>query len=233
MRLRLLSPIMALLLLCLACSVLGSLQRAGQASEFTRPGGAATPQEAVRRGLCGEDDPSEFRVYDVRQMTQRYGQEGPERWATVVYRGVCPPRGVGAQGEEYVGVVDVRRYWFSWELLGGYLGDRFAGVGGPGRFVTLGSHGNGQTMDGAWYASVTGRVVAPDRVTAVEVSFDNGRSVRREVDGRAFILVGWGARNPCELRAIGDGGRVLERIPLDPVEGPGPGPARGCPRSSD
>ncbi len=139
----------------------------------------------------------------------------------MAYRAKCPG------GEEYVNIADAYRRWFAWRPS--VRGDNLSGIGSdPGRFVALGRYGNYVTKPGDRYAFIAGRVLAPGRVAAVEASFDDGGTARGRVEGQAFILVGWGARNGCELRALDPGGRVLERIPL--VGSSGPGVARGCPR---
>ena len=64
------------------------------------------------------------------------------------------------------------------------------------------------------FALVHGKVLAPQKVSAVEVVFDNGRTVRRDTERAVFAVAGRGATDIRHLRVLDGEGTVLESVNL-------------------
>jgi hypothetical protein len=93
--------------------------------------------------------------------------------------------------------------------------------------VSMGSGGS----DGTGYVLVTGEVLSPE-VDRVEVRFDTGRTLRDNTEGDVFGLVDFGARQACELRALGADGDVVYTEDLrSRLKADGARPVGGCARS--
>ncbi len=197
MRLRPLSPVVALLLFCVALNV---VPRVAASVPFTLPGGSDTPAEAVRRKVCGAGEPERFEALEVL----RRGSEAAVSWR------------VWCDGRELAGVAKVQRRWFSWrERYEGSVAVRTSAHGeilSPGDALAFmpGSHDGGELGP---FSVVVGRVVGPEPVVAVEARFDGDRVEHAPAD-EAFALLSEGASVLCELRALGPDGRVVDRYDI-------------------
>ncbi len=210
-----------LLLLALLCAIALLFQVAGPG-----PGVALfdrdypSPVHVARAEACGHDSQPE--VYEVGDIYERTVSDG-EHYALVVYHAVCPSSRAGGNGSEVVGYELTVRRGSSWRL-GPDIRPRSVENLRPRRTGDLVAYevGGGENIATGRFTSVEGLVMHPDRVAVVEVSFANGRVVRDEIETHGgFIALAPGTDRACELRAINDAGRVLQRFDLSSVEADG------------
>ncbi|MDP9381765.1 MAG: hypothetical protein M3Q29_16795 [Chloroflexota bacterium] len=166
----------------------------------------STPEEAVRRSVCAQGVPRNFRVHGTRSW---------ERGVIVLFSADCPSPPDAPIPEPEIPVSGFRLLQdglFGWRvvIVGSAADGKEARSGqlvsyrpGGGRGGRLGSYGY-----------VSGRVLAPDKVRAVEAIFDNGRVMRDDAPGELFALFSLGTGGPCELRTLDKDGRILQRFDL-------------------
>lgn len=105
-----------------------------------------------------------------------------------------------------------RRFWDAYAIPSG--AETVAEDGAPAdpaRFIAC--DGYGVLGEGDGFAS--GRVIAHDRVEAVEAVLGDGRTLRGGVERGVWVLLAGGSGQLREVRAIGADGRVLQRIRLE------------------
>ncbi len=201
--------------LILAYLSLSSLQQAQGAGSLTLPNTSETPGEAVRRGVCGPGSvPIRFHVYEVYERQTREDSNA-EKYATVVYRAQCPPSARYPKGDEFASFALVRWSWLSWRDIGANFGHRYTQDEFRHRAGDVASYtiGSGNDLAVGQYALVTGRLLTQREVVAVEASFDNGETIREQVNGSVYLLFSPASTTACELRVLG-ANRVLQRTVL-------------------
>ncbi len=153
----------------------------------------STPEEAARRSVCAQGVPRNFRVHGTRSW---------ERGVIVLYSARCPSPPDAPIPEPEIPVSGFRLLedgLFGWRVV--LVGS--AGDGKEARSGQLVSYRPGGGRGGRLgsYGYVSGRVLAPDKVRAVEAIFDNGRVMRDDAPGELFALfsLGTGGRVSCGL----------------------------------
>ncbi len=215
---RILGPLLVLIVVLLACATLLSF--------FTTPDLLAasddprTAEEAIRRAVCAPDaQPIEFNERTTRRL---------EDGVQLTYDSRCVSSS-GKVSPRFAGHVTVQRlarvtigpeddpiwgsyYWHAVALPPARSEDALLpGPAHHGDLVGYGAGGGGGGSVGN-YAAVRGRVLAPERVAAVEAVFDNGRAVREPTDRDVFVIIEPGANELRELRVLGSDGRVVQTI---------------------
>ncbi len=179
-----------------------------------------TAGEAVRRAVCappGRDPGDEAAEFHEREAWPRASG------SVVLFDARCAAGG-GRPGPMFAGVATAQLLPDrSLEVLGVTVwedhaipssAETGAGYGAPAEpsdFIAYDGYGVMEEGDG--FAS--GRVIAHDRVDAVEAVLGDGRTLRGGVERGVWVLLAGGSGQMREVRAIGADGRVLQRIRLE------------------
>lgn len=181
---------------------------------------AATPEEMLRRPFACPDQPSvaakNFQVLSVRKW---------EKGIVALYRGACPteekrfanePR----TNESVLSYRVVKRVGAEWQAIGS--GNHWSD---ESRSTSkLIDYGVGKTSENAnqpserraanQYAVFFGQVLSP-MVSAIEVTFNNGKILRDSTTDGLFLLVSSGATQVCDVRVLGADNQILQRDEID------------------
>ena len=168
---------------------------------------AATPEEALRRPFLCPGQP-EVAAKNVQVLTTRRWSKG----ILALYRGTCLTRDQQSSDQPVLSYRVMRQTGMEWRLSSS--GSRFT-TAEKSKPVALVDYGIGYTV-GKGHDRQTifyGQVLSP-QVSAVEVSFNNGKSLRDESLDGLFALVASGATGVCDIRVFGYDNQILQRNEL-------------------
>lgn len=214
---RLRSFALAGLLLALACLALPlALGRSPLDLLASRADGPSAREAAVRRAACAPDlEPLEFNVHRIYPRGHFSVIQFEARCAPAV-AGVAPLfAGLGSvsrlpQREYQLWGVTV---WTTYSLHTSTIPPDKRSALEEAAFRPprdeLVAYGYGEAFGGAF---VSGSVVAPERVAAVEAVFDAGLEVREPTTRGVFAIYGPKTKRVRELRVLDREGRVLRRV---------------------
>lgn len=156
-----------------------------------------TPQAAARHAVCGTGlDEDAFRALGTRKSGEQ---------VLVFYE--CR-RG----SDTYFGYAIMRRKGRGWN--GGVANAATTNNFPPADRLVYHESGGVQQEDDKSYSFVYGRILAPEKVGAVEALFDNGETLRDEGTGGIFYLETADSLGVCELGLLDKGGKVVRRIDI-------------------
>lgn len=181
---------------------------------------AATPEEALRRPFACPDQPSvaakNFQVLSVRKW---------DKGIVALYRGACPTQEKRFASEpktdkSVLSYRVVKRAGTEWQAIGS--GNHWSDE--SPRTSKLIDYGVGRTSENAnqsperrsanQYAVFFGQVLSPT-VSAIEVTFNNGKILRDSSTDGLFLLVSSGATQVCDVRVLGADNQILQRDEID------------------
>jgi hypothetical protein len=177
---------------------------------------AATPEELLRRPFACPDQPQveakEFKVLAVRKWA---------KGVVALYRGKCPSlekrfaQDPKPEDEDFLSYRVTYREGMEWRLSssGNHQIQKKSSQAkekslieyGVGRKISQESRGN--------YAVFFGKVLDPE-VATVEVTFNNGKTLRDTSTDGLFLLVSPGATTACDVRVLGVDKQILQRDEL-------------------
>lgn len=169
---------------------------------------AATPEEALRLPFSCPGKPNveaeKFQVLTVRKWS---------KGIVALYQGICPSQNKQAFNQQVLSYRVVKRRGMEW-LLGG--AGTHVSKGASSKSTELIDYGVDRTSAAKGsdrYTVLYGQVLSP-QVSAVEVTFNNGKSLRDESPDGLFALVAQGATGVCDIRVFGYDNQILQRHEL-------------------
>ena len=168
---------------------------------------AATPEEALRRPFSCPGQP-QVEARNVQVLTTRKWSKG----ILAIYRGNCLTRDKQASGQQVLSYRVMKQTGVEWQLgsSSGYFiaaeKSKPVSLIDCGIGYTTGKRNDRQTI-------LYGQVLSP-QVSAVEVTFNNGKSLRDESLDGLFALVAPGATGICDIRVFGYDNQILQRNEL-------------------
>ncbi len=175
---------------------------------------AATPEEMLRRPFACPDQPKiaaeAFRVLAVRKW---------EKGVVALYRGNCPStekQFAGDSKEEAVLSYRVaRRDGMEWRFSSSGNHRIKPSIDAKAASKALIDYGVGRKdqTPAERYAVFFGQVLDPE-VATVEVTFNNGKTLRDSSTDGLFLLVSSGATAVCDVRVLGGDQQILRRDEL-------------------
>ncbi len=176
---------------------------------------AATPEAPLNQGFACPGQAAiaaqDFQVLAVRQWSQG---------AVALYRGLCPVTGDTAPTSTRRAVLSyriVKRHGRTWQLgqSGSHPHPTDQTQQRPAKSERLIEYriDRGSTLVNDRYSIFYGQVVSP-KVSAVEVTFNNGKILRDKVLDGMFALVAPGATGICDVRIFGADNQILQRDEL-------------------
>jgi hypothetical protein len=170
---------------------------------------AATPELPLKPGFTC---PSRSAAKDVQVLAVRQWSQG----AVVLYRGLCAVEPVVGSTPTWQPMLNyrlVKQYGRTWQL--GSSGSRPAQGQTPTKNERLIAYSSDRSATAARdrYSIFYGQVVSP-KVAAVEVTFNNGQTLRDPVRDGMFAIVAPGATGICDVRIFGTDNQILQRDEL-------------------
>lgn len=168
---------------------------------------AATPEEALRHPFSCPGQP-QVEARNVQVLTTRKWSKG----IIAIYRGNCLTRDKQASGQQVLSYRVMKQTGVEWQLgsSSGYF--IAAEKSKPVSLIDYGiGHTTGKRNDRQ--TILYGQVLSP-QVSAVEVTFNNGKSLRDESLDGLFALVAPGATGICDIRVFGYDNQILQRNEL-------------------
>jgi hypothetical protein len=182
---------------------------------------AATPEEILRQPFVCPNQPGvaakNFQVLSVRKW---------DKGVVALYRGACPFKGKrfasGAKQDEAVlSYRVIERAGMEWQTIG--TGNHWSRIPdsslklidsklidyGVGKLSKDTQHSS-TLYHNHPYAVFFGQVLSP-MVSAVEVTFNNGKILRDSSTDGLFLLVSPGATSVCDVRILGTDNQILHR----------------------
>ncbi|NJR51745.1 MAG: hypothetical protein HC780_21345 [Leptolyngbyaceae cyanobacterium CSU_1_3] len=176
---------------------------------------AATPEEALRRPFSCPGQPNvEAKSFQV--LTTRKWDKG----VVAVYRGVCPnydrPSFVSEKKDtvQMLSYRAVKRIGMEWHLSssGSHRQALKKSQTDASTLIDYGvSHSSGKKIEK--HTVLYGQVLSP-QVSAIEATFNNGKTLRDESPDGMFALVARGATGVCDIRVLGYDNQILQREEL-------------------
>ncbi len=188
-----------------------------------------TPVKVIHRNVAcptmGKSQAKEFQVL------------GTHRWSKgviVLYSALCPTNDAKSSLQRVFGHQVVKRDGMNWQVSSSASYGMNSNTQASEKLIEYGTSkfkevsdthaGPGKTESGKTerYTILYGQILTP-KVTAVEVTFDNGRVMRDEGLEGAFALVSPGSAGVCELRILGADNQILRKEYLsapDPLDQP-------------
>ena len=169
-----------------------------------------SPEYVVRRNLgniCPQNTVAEdFHILSTRKWSAK---------KIVVYRVNCRSENViPIKNRSFLGHQVVVRKEISWQALGS--GDRLEVLPQPpGELVHYGIGYNKKNVGGDRHTVIYGEILIP-KVAAVEVTFDNGKTLRDEGKDGILTMALPEAVEVREVRVLGADGQVLQRDSTSP-----------------
>lgn len=170
---------------------------------------AATPEEVLRLPFSCPGKPDveaeKFQVLTVRKWS---------KGMVALYQGTCPSQDRQAFSQQVLSYRVVKRRGMEWLL--GSVGSRVSKSASL-KSTELIDYGVDRTaaQGSDRYTVLYGQVLSP-QVSAVEVTFNNGKSLRDESPDGMFALVAQGATGVCDIRVFGYDNQILQRHELIP-----------------
>jgi hypothetical protein len=193
-------------LIALLCATTGS---------YTLSLVAATPEELLRRPFACPDQPQveakEFKVLAVRKWS---------KGVVALYRGKCPSlekrfaQDSKSEDENLLSYRVARREGMEWQLSssGNHRIQKKSSAAKKKPLIEYGV-GRKNSQNGDRYAVFFGKVLDSE-VAAVEVTFNNGKTLRDTSTDGLFLLVSPGATAACDVRVLGIDKQILQRDEL-------------------
>lgn len=169
---------------------------------------AATPEEALRRPFSCPGQP-EVEAKNFQVLTTRKWSKG----ILALYRGNCPGDKQSSD-QQVLSYRVIKQTGMEWQLSSS--GGRFTTAEkSKSKPVSLIDYGVGRTVGKGndRQTILYGQVLSP-QVSAVEVTFNNGKSLRDESPDGLFALVAPGATGICDIRVFGYDNQILQRNEL-------------------
>ncbi|MGV0025213.1 hypothetical protein [Phormidesmis priestleyi] len=184
---------------------------------------AATPEEALRQTFSCPGKPS-VEAKNFQVLTTRKWSKG----IVAVYRGVCPdddkPTFANEKKEpkEVLGYRAMRRIGMEWYLSSSGSHQSQKSKSSKTVSAKLIDYGvNRASVKGKDRHTVLyGQVLSP-QVSAIEATFNNGKSLRDESPDGMFAIVATGATGVCDIRVFGYDNQILQREELISPNSPG------------
>lgn len=168
---------------------------------------AATPEEALRRPFsCPSQSDTEAKSFQV--LTTRKWSKG----IVALYRGNCAALNKPGVDQPLLSYRVMKQNGMEWQLSGSGSYPTTIEKSKPGSLIDYGvghTRGKGNDRQTILY----GQVLSP-QVSAIEVTFNNGKSLRDESPDGLFALVASGATGICDIRAFGYDNQILQRDEL-------------------
>lgn len=177
---------------------------------------AATPEEALSRPFSCPSKP-EVEAKNFQVLTIRKWSKG----IVAVYRGLCPVNAKQSFSkdrknlEQVLSYRAVNRNRMEWHLssTGSYRSQiEEKGKPASAKLVDYGVNWTGGKGNDR-HAVLYGQVISP-QVSAIEATFNNGKSLRDESPDGLFALVAPGATGICDIRVFGYDNQILQREEL-------------------
>ncbi|NDJ18125.1 hypothetical protein [Myxacorys almedinensis] len=182
---------------------------------------AATPEQVLLRPFACPDQPDvaakNFQVLSVRKW---------DKGVVALYRGACPAHTKRLSNDPnreklVLSYRVVKRTGREWHAIGS--GNHHStGSRSASKFI---DYGVGKTSENPkhspdlrranQYAVFFGEVISP-MVSAVEVTFNNGKILRDSSTDGLFLLVSSGASRVCDVRVLGADNQILQRDEIAP-----------------
>ncbi|MCY7322832.1 MAG: hypothetical protein LH660_13770 [Phormidesmis sp. CAN_BIN36] len=168
---------------------------------------AATPDEALRRPFLCPGQP-EVEAKNIQVLTTRKWSRG----ILALYRGSCLSEAKQASDQKVLSYRVMKQTGVEWRLSSSSSYFMTAEKSKP---VSLIEYGVGHTVGKGTdrQTILYGQVLSP-QVSAVEVTFNNGKSLRDESPDGLFALVAPGATGICDIRVFGYDNQILQRNEL-------------------
>jgi hypothetical protein len=183
---------------------------------------AATPEEALRQPFSCPGKPA-LQAKSFQVLTTRTWAKG----IVAVYRGVCPDNDEPTFASEkkipkqVLSYRAIKRTGMEWQLSssGSYLSQESekSAKSTSAKLIDYGV--NRASVKGKDRHTVLyGQVLSP-QVSAIEATFNNGKSLRDETPDGMFAIVAPGATGVCDIRVFGYGNQILQRQELISPDG--------------
>ncbi len=169
---------------------------------------AATPDEALRRSFSCPGQP-EVEARNVQVLTTRKWSKG----ILAIYRGNCLTADKQSSDQPVLSYRVMKQTGMEWRLSG--TSSYFVMAPSKTTPASLIDYGVGHTIGKGTNRQtiVYGQVLSP-QVSAIEVTFNNGKSLRDESPDGLFALVAPGATGICDIRVFGFDNQILQRNEL-------------------
>lgn len=181
---------------------------------------SVAPTEAViRQGVpCSADGNAKAKNFQVIS-THKWS-----KGVVVLYSALCPTDNRPKVLQRIFGHKVVKQEGMRWQISGSDSYGADSTPGGPENLVNYGIS-KSANQSGDRYTILYGQVISA-KVSAVEVTFDNGRTLRDESSNGVFALVASGATAVCELRVFGADNQILQQeelaVPREVADGQPP-----------
>ncbi len=168
---------------------------------------AATSEEALRRPFSCPGQ-ANIEAKNSQVLTTRKWSKG----IVAVYRGTCTALNQPGSDLPVLSYRVMKQNGMEWQLSSSGSHPATVEKSKPGSLLDYGiGHTKGKGNDRQ--TILYGQVLSP-QVSAVEVTFNNGKSLRDESPDGLFALVASGATGICDIRAFGYDNQILQRDEL-------------------
>lgn len=174
---------------------------------------SSAPTDVIRQGVpCSTDGSA--KAESVQVISTHQWSKG----VVVLYSALCPASGKRQNSLQRVfGHKVVKQDGMKWQVSGSdsYGTEALPKPSEKQPSEKLVNYGISRStkQGGDRYAILYGQVISP-KVSAVEVTFDNGQILRDESSNGVFALVSPGATGVCELRVFGTDNQILQQEDL-------------------
>jgi hypothetical protein len=170
---------------------------------------AATPEEMLRRPFSCPGQP-DVEAKNFQVLTTRKWSQG----IVALYRGVCPGDENQASEQQVLSYRVAKRNGMEWHITSSGSQRLKEQEKSKAKPTTLINYGVGRSGKGKQRQTVLyGQVLSP-QASAVEVTFNNGKSLRDESPDGMFAIVAPGATGVCDIRVFGYDNQILQREEL-------------------
>lgn len=174
-----------------------------------------TPDQVIHQNVSCPTSGSAA-VQDVQVLSRHHWERG----LIVLYSAVCTTKDTKNRMQRVFGHQVVKREGMNWQVSSSDSYSISHPQHSSEKLIEYGisqavEKGKGKDAENSSdrYTILYGQFLTP-RVSAVEVTFDNGQVLRDKGEGKAFALISTGAASVCELRILGPDNQLLRKEDL-------------------